>query len=84
MISFIFFNTNELKNALDYLEQLNRSFNSNLLPLGSNEQINKTIELKNDQKIEESIKILNLAIECIGEYQEFIISLSSENQTQNN
>ena len=57
MISFIFFNTNELKNALDYLEQ-----------------INKTIELKNDQKIEESIKILNLAIECIGEYQEFIIS----------
>ena len=84
MISFIFFNTNELKNALDYLEQLNRSFNSNLLPLGSNKQINKTIELKNDQKIEESIKILNLAVECIGEYQEFIISLSSENQTQNN
>ena len=67
MISFIFFNTNELKNALDYLEQ-----------------INKTIELKNDQKIEESIKILKLAVECIGEYQEFIISLSSENQTQNN
>lgn len=67
MISFIFFNTNELKNALDYLEE-----------------INKTIELKNDQKFEESIKILNLAVECIGEYQEFIISLSSENQTQNN
>ena len=67
MISFIFFNTNELKNALDYLEQ-----------------INKTIELKNDPKIVESIKILNLAVECIGEYQEFIISLSSENQTQNN
>jgi hypothetical protein len=84
MISFIFFNTNELKNALDYLGEINKTIelkNDDLEKL--NFSTREDVSHRQD-KFEESIKILNLAVECIGEYQEFIISLSSENQTQNN
>jgi hypothetical protein len=67
MPSFIFFNTDELKNALEDLIQ-----------------INKTIDFKNDDSIHENIKILYLAIECIGEYQEFLLRIGSVNSPENN
>jgi len=36
-------------------------------------------EKKNSDEMEESIKILNLCIECIHGYQEFLLKLANDN-----
>ena len=63
MTSFVFFNIPELQNALTTLVEL----------------IKPIDEIKDDDNIDESFKILNLAIECISGYQDFIKQLAHDN-----
>ena len=63
MTSFVFFNISELQKALNTLEDF----------------IKPIDEKKDNDNIDECLKILNLSIECINGYQLFIQKLAQDN-----
>lgn len=63
MSSFVFFNIEELQKSMNEIEQIIKSID----------------EFKDNENVDENIRILKLSIECISGYQEFLIKLSKDN-----